>query len=45
MSRSFDLIKLLVEFGYEIGINGHCVLQYVSQISLRRCNVCSKDLT
>jgi hypothetical protein len=27
MSQSFDLIKLLVEFGYDIKINGHCVLQ------------------
>jgi hypothetical protein len=27
MSESFDLIKLLVEFGYDIKINGHCVLQ------------------
>lgn len=29
MAQSFDLIKLLVEFGYDIAINGHCVLQYV----------------
>jgi hypothetical protein len=34
MSRSFDLVKLLVEFGYDISINGHLVLQYVSQIFL-----------
>lgn len=27
MKRSFDLIKLLVEFGYDIKINGHCILQ------------------
>ena len=35
MGESFDLIKLLVEFGYDIGINGHCVLQYVEYISFR----------
>lgn len=29
MRDSFDLIKLLVEFGYDIGMNGHFVLQYV----------------
>lgn len=29
MAQSFDLIKLLVEFGYDIAINGHNVLQYV----------------
>lgn len=27
MSRSFALVKLLVEFGYDISINGHCILQ------------------
>ena len=27
MSRSFKLIKLLVEFGYDISVNGHCILQ------------------
>ena len=27
MSLSFDLVKLLVEFGYEISANGHCILQ------------------
>ena len=35
MGESFDLIKLLVEFGYDMGINGHCVLQYVDYISFR----------
>ena len=29
MGESLDLIELLVEFGYDIGINGHCILQYV----------------
>jgi len=29
IKQSFDLIKLLVEFGYDIAINGHNVLQYV----------------
>ena len=28
MKRSIDLVKLLVEFGYDIKINGHCILQY-----------------
>ena len=32
--QSFDLIKLLAEFGLDISINGHLVLQYVSQIFL-----------
>lgn len=32
MRESFDLIKLLVEFGYDIGINGHYVLQCVERI-------------
>lgn len=27
ISKSFDLVKLLVEFGYDISINGHCILQ------------------
>lgn len=27
MTESFNLIKLLVEFGYDIKINGHCILQ------------------
>jgi hypothetical protein len=33
MKRSIDLVKLLVEFGYDIKINGHCILQY----ALFRC--------
>lgn len=28
MKRSIDLVKLLVDFGYDIKINGHCILQY-----------------
>lgn len=28
MKRSIDLVKLLVGFGYDIKINGHCILQY-----------------
>lgn len=27
MSRSLDTVKLLVEFGYDISINGHWILQ------------------
>lgn len=27
MKESFDLVKLLVEFGHDIKINGHCILQ------------------
>lgn len=34
MKRSIDLVKLLVEFGYDIKINGHDILQYV----LFRCH-------
>jgi hypothetical protein len=30
MKRSIDLVKLLVESGYDIKINGHCILQYAS---------------
>lgn len=28
MKRSIDLVKLLVEFGYDIKINKHYILQY-----------------
>jgi hypothetical protein len=27
MRRSFELVKLLVEFGYDISANRHCILQ------------------
>lgn len=27
MSHSFELVELLVEFGYDIKSNGHCILQ------------------
>jgi hypothetical protein len=27
MSQSFELVKLLVEFGHDIRVNGHCILQ------------------
>lgn len=35
MSRSFELVKLLVEFGYDISANGHCILQYVGPTQQR----------
>lgn len=30
MRDSMELVKLLVEFGYDISTNGHCILQYAS---------------
>lgn len=27
LKESLDLVMLLVEFGYDISINGHCILQ------------------
>lgn len=36
MSRSFEMVKLLVEFCYDISINGHWILQYVGTASFER---------
>lgn len=46
MRGSIELVKLLVEFGYDVSINGHCILQYASTYeSLRIRTDCDRGIT